>query len=238
MRGWTGRGVQAACLCAAVLLLAGPVIAIPLDPNDGYIWIDDSIGFNIAQDQTVFDRSVGTLGSLVPVNAAAGAGWVNTLYGSYTGPYTFGLELTVPLSSDISMFGTANALFGGGTYSYQLKDLENGGAVLLSGDVIGSFGLLEGFNNVLYTYGGGGGNQGLKLSVTGGSLAPYFAPEAEMFFQYWIASPATLVDFSTDLIAGGGGSVAIYGVPEPVTLLLLMAGGIAVGRSRVGRRQR
>jgi hypothetical protein len=216
-----------------MVLFAASAFAVPVDPNDGYIWIGDSIGSNLAQGQVIFNKSVGALGSLLmPVNGAPGAGWIQTASGNYPDSYTFALQFTVPLAVDLSMGGLANGWFGGETYSYALKDLENGGAVLLSGEIIGSFGLIEGFNNVLFSYGGSGGNEGLEMTVTGGSLRPYFAPKAEMFIQYWVASPANLTNFSTNLISGGGASVAIYGVPEPATFLVLLSGGALAGLLR------
>jgi hypothetical protein len=235
---WMGRGGCGLCVCACMFFFAANAFSAPVDPNNGYIWIGDSIGSNLAQGLIVFDKSEGAIGSLIPVNGAPGAGWIQTTSGNYPDSYTFGLQFTVPLAADLSMGGTANGWFGGGTYSYALKDLENGGAVLLSGQIIGSFGLVEGFNNVLFSYGGSGGNEGLELTVTGGSLRPYFAPKAEMFIQYWIASPANLQNFSTDLICGGGASVAIYGVPEPATFLVLLSGGVMAGllRRREGPR--
>lgn len=226
MRRRMGFGARPLLLSAAVLILCTPAFAIAVDPNDGYIWIDDSIGFNVAQNQVVFDKDVGALGSLVAVESAPDAGWVNSQpgYSSYSGPYNLALEFTSPLLYEVPSPGTANGVFSGGV-GYSLIDLDNSDAVLLTGSISSAtFGLVEGFNNVLFSY-GDGVRGGANLTVTGGSLAPYFTNEAELVFQYWIAAPVNLQDFSTDLITGGGGSIAIYGVPEPATLLLLAGGG-------------
>ncbi len=227
--------VVSAC-CALLLLLAAPALGGALDPNGGHIAAGDSIGFNIAQGQVVFDKSEGVLGALVPVDGATDSGWVQSANPNYPGPYSLALEFTLPLMMDLMPGGpTANGYFSGGAYS--LVDLDNANEVLLSGAIVGTFGLIEGFNNVLFSYGGGGGGGGLALTVTGGSLSGYFPPEAEMFFQYWIASPADLKDFSTDHIAGGGGSISIYAVPEPTALLMLLSGG-ALAMLRRGKARR
>lgn len=230
-----GLGVSPAVLVVLSLTSISILHAEALDPNGGSLFPGDVIVSNIAQAQVVFDASEGTMGSLVPFDGADGAGYISTSNPYYVGNYTFGLSLTLPLAADLSPMtpGTAHGLFGGGTYSYELLDLENGNAVLLSGDIVGGFNVIEGFNNVLNNYGGGGAGGGIAMTVTGGSLSPHFPEQAEMFLQYWIAAPPSMQDFSSDLITGGGGSFSIRAVPEPTTgCLLIVAGFLSVCRRR------
>jgi hypothetical protein len=234
-----GLGVCAFAVAATILLFAANAFAIPFDPNGGYIWTDDSLGFNIAQGQVVFDNTGNSplSGSLQSLNGAAASGWVSSATATYPGPYTFALVINIPIISDISSGGTADGIFGGMGLTYSLIDLENSNAVLLSGQLLGTFSLLENFNNQLQTYDGEGPYGGIRMTVTGGSLQSHFSPEAEMYFQYWISSPTNMQNFSTDLTAGGGGSVTIYGVPEPATLFVLIGGTAAVlARRRVSRK--
>ncbi len=222
-----GSGHVALAVAALVLFVSTSAFAIPLDPSGGYIWIDDSITFNIAQGQLVFDNT-GTApvtGNLKSLDGAPGSGVVSSLNPNYPGPYTFGLVIDIPITSDLSAGGTANGWFGSDV-NYALIDMENGNAVLLSGQLVGGFGLHENYNNQLQTYGGDGPYNGILMTITGGSLAPYFAPQGEMYFEYWVSVPSNMQNFSTDLISGGGGSVTIYGVPEPVSLLTLACGGL------------
>lgn len=235
MRGRLGGEVRALLFCCALFITATPAFAEALDPNGGYIWIGDSIGFNTDAEEMIFDQSVGSLGSLVPVVGADDSGFVSSSNPNYTGNYSFDLQITVPLDTDWSwmMPGTAWATFDCDGLPYALIDTENSDSVLLSGELVGTFDLFEQFSNKLFPISGSGVTGLVGMTITGGTLEPYFAPEAEMLLEYWIASPGDplFVDFSTSLLADGGGSVIIYGVPEPATWLILTA-GMAAGAFR------
>jgi len=222
-----------------------------LDPGGGPLALGDSIVFNIAQGQCVFDKSVGPAGALVDVDGASDGAYVGTANPHYDGPYSLGLRWTVPLVQDVSMgfplgltmgeFGPAGAE----PVSFQLVDLANFEAVLLSGEVIPSqfgdydFTMIEKYTTPgqLVSVNGGDDSGLIGLSVTGGLLAPYYPPEAKMVVQWWVASPSDVTSFSESLYTGGGGSVTIIGVPEPVTFWLL-AGGVAAGWARRRRNRR
>ncbi len=233
-KGVRGMG---ACLSAVVILSSVQALAIPLDPSGGPLFIGDSIGFNLAQAQLVFDKSEGSMGELIPVGAASGAGWVSTSSPGYGGAYTFRLDIHVPLTADISSLGNANGIFGlsAGEYDYALVDVENGDSVVLSGKIKGQFGLYETYNqaysyNIGYTF----TYAPISLSVTGGSLQSYWPGYAEMALQYNIISPPIspgMKNFTVDLTAGSG-SVTIYAVPEPASMLVLLAGGLLALRRR------
>ncbi|MBN1344607.1 MAG: PEP-CTERM sorting domain-containing protein [Phycisphaerae bacterium] len=245
MRGRQGGSWQALVLSIPLLCIVSPVLGVALDPNEGSLVIGDSIGFNLAQNQLVFDKSQADMGALIPVSSATAAGWVESDSNpGYAGPYSFALQITIPLTDDNSGSGNAEGWFGdaGETYAYSLIDLENGNAVLLSGEITAPFGLTEAYNQVYsFRVTGDWTYAPIPLTVTGGSLAAYWPSAAEMAFQYSISSPPIMpgmVDFSVDLTAGSG-SVSIYAVPEPMTLSLLLGGallGLGVGRkSRASR---
>jgi hypothetical protein len=226
--------VSALCVCVTLLHVSHPVAAIPVDPNCGIIG-EGELVFNLSGMELVFDRSEGALGSLMSVHSSPGASYIYSDNPNYPGGYTFGLEMTVPLTVDMSGGGMANGVFGSdtGIYAYSLIDMENDDAVLLSGEIIGSFGAI-GMGNQVVCYPTSGALHGVTMTVTGGSLQPYFASGGDMYFQYLIASPPMVMDFSQDLWAGSG-SLAIYGTPEPVTLWVLLAGSVGLGL-RVRRR--
>lgn len=245
-RGRSGAGILAG---TAVLVVATNAWAIPLDPNGGHLWINDRIILNIAQGQCVFDKLVGPLGSLVDIDSATGGATIISSNPNYPGPYSLGIRWSVPLIRDVSSgpplnlamgeFGTADST----PLGYEIVDLENGGVVLLSGEILSSpFGNYDFMLTEKYTAPGqlvsvNGGGQGgqIGMTVTGGLLEPYYPPLAKMVIQSWIASPNPLNDFSQSLFTGGGGSVTITAVPEPSACTLLLVGtvcGLVRGRRR------
>jgi len=246
-----GAGGRALLWVCALAVFSTVAFADAVDPNGGLLAPGDSIVLNIAQGQCVFDKSAGPAGALVDVDGAPDAAYVGTANPHYDGPYSLGLRWTVPLVQDVSLgfpmgltmgeFGAAGAE----PVSFQLVDLANAEAVLLSGEILPSqFGDYDFTMIEKYTTPGqfvsvnGGAESGLiGLSVTGGSLAPYYPPEAKMVMQWWVASPSDVTNFSESLYTGGGGSITIVGVPEPVTFWLL-AGGVAAGWARRRRKGR
>lgn len=234
MKGWMGGGVSVAVL---VLLLAAPpaFAAIALDPNNGPFAVGESIDFNIAGGEMVFDSSVGDLGALVGFDGSVGGGTIITSNPNYpSSAYSFGLRWTVPLLEDTSDFVGTSGEFGAdgpNAIVWELVDLENSETVLLSGEVLDSPGNDYDFivgelefvaPGKLFPADGGGLNGLIGLSVTGGLLAPQFTPEARMTFEMFIQPNP--MSFGGDLYTPGAGSVTIFAVPEPASLALF--GGV------------
>ncbi len=235
MRGWMGGGVGVAVV--SLLVTATPALADGLDPNDGPFSAGESINFNFASGQLVFDASLGDQGALVGFDGGAGAGTLITSNPNYpSSGYSFGWRWTVPLLEETSDFMGASGEFGasGSTpVAWELVDLDNGDAVLLSGDVLPSPGNDYDFlvgeiefvsPGKLFPSDGGGLNGLIGLTVTGGSLAPQFTPQARMSFEMFIQPNPT--GFGTDLYTPGAGSVTIYAVPEPASLALFAGLGL------------
>lgn len=257
MKSWQGGRMRVVCACMALSCLAIPVYGIAIDPNNGPFSHGDSINFNYNENQMVFDKTVGTKGALVDFDSDEGAGTITSINPNYAvAPYTMGIRWEVPLLKDTSgfmmMFGSlvsvASGEFGNESgqpeLSWELVDLENAGAVLLSGTILDSqadpsydFTVCEspvGPGVLFPAYGGADGGM-IGVLINGGSLASQFTREAKMTFSCFVIPNPT--NFTNSMVTPGAGSVTIWAVPEPRTACLLL-GGAAVwfGRRRKSRK--
>jgi len=230
-----GTGEKGAHLsCAILFLVVTPAFAVGVDPNNGPFDIGDDIVFNYGANQQVFDKSVGAQGSLIDFDSASGAGQI-TASGYVSKQYTFGIRWSVPLVQDISSFfgeWLATGQFGGDDLTWELVDLENSDTVLLSGTIMDSstdpnydfvWGEPPGVSFLISSDGGGEGGL-IGLTITGGTLASLYPPEAKMQIQCNITPDPN--DFDYDLYTSGSGSVTITAVPEPGAAVLLLGGAV------------
>jgi hypothetical protein len=223
------RSPRISSLCLgglAVMVLTTGAWAIPVVPNAP---VDTQIIMNVgggAGGATVFDRSIGALGSLVPIPGAVDTGLIKPV-AAYPGPYTFDFHIESALVSETSAGGQAIAQFAAANFT--LTDADNGDAVLLAGTIGANFTLKEfpfAYSQTLF-------GSGIPFSVTGGSLAPWFAPTGKITINLPVTVPNPLADFSADITAGGSITLTTdYVTPEPATGLLLALAGVCLLRRR------
>lgn len=227
MRSPRIRSLCLACGLAVMLLTTG-VQAIPVVPNAP---VDTQIILNIGGGPggaTVFDRDVGALGSLVSIPGAVDAGLIKPTI-AYPGPYTLDFHIESALVSETSAGGQAIAQFAAANFT--LTDADNSNAVLLAGTISANFTLKEFFSFSQTLLAGD-----IPFSVSGGSLAPWFAPTGKITFNLPVTVPNPLQNYSADITAGGSITLTTdYVTPEPATGLLLgLAGVCLLRRKRAG----
>jgi len=219
-----------------VLAVVGMVFAAVVTGSQAAIVVpnasvNDEITFNLGDDAWVFDKSVGPLGSLVDIPGSPGSGAID----GYPGGYTFDLDITAPLTADLSgTQGDPNQAIGlFESVEFWLRDMENGGALLLHGQIDGgSFMMMEVFYQALYSVG--------ELpftvdTVDPGSLGPWFADTGRLVMHMGVQSPSpNFENFNYDILATGTVTlITDEVVPEPASCLLLCIGaGLALRRRR------
>lgn len=207
-----------ACSLLMVTVLVSATQAVPVLPNGP---IDKDVVFALDNAVLGFDRSIGSLGALVPLPGATGGGQIEPP-ASYPGAYTFDFHIESLLLDDQSGGGTTKGEFAAAPFT--LTDRDNGNVVLLTGAIDGNFVLNEmfSFGQALFA-----GN--VPISISGGTLADEFGPVGTIAFNLTVTAPNPVGSFAQDMYFAGGITLS---TPEPASCVLLALGAMAMLRRR------